>query len=137
MAPSAGVETHTEPAGPDPGLLGFCGAGSGNGAIPVCGPCAIVTDTAAQLACGVPEPVLVPPLLPLELEPLPPEDELPGLVVVAGVDGLLLAGVVAVICERPPQALAATMRQLVASTSSRFRLPIREGASRETAGMPT
>jgi len=48
VAPLAGVETHTDPAGPDPGLLGLAGAGSGNGATPVLGPFAMVTGTTAH-----------------------------------------------------------------------------------------
>ena len=103
---------HTDPAGPGPGLLGFAGAGSGKGATPLCGPCAMATGTAAQLPCAVPEPVPapLPPPLPL-FEPLPPGAG------VAGAEGVLAGGAVDVICERPPQALATTIKDAVTKTS--------------------
>jgi hypothetical protein len=53
VAPFAGVLTHTDPAGPGPGLLGFDGAESGNGATPELGPFAITIGTAWQDCCGV------------------------------------------------------------------------------------
>src|SRR5690242_2079881 len=112
VAPSAGVKMQTDPAEPGPGLAGLAGAESGKGATPVCGPCAIMIGTAAQFDCGVPE---FPPALPPPLLPLPP----PGLEV-EGVVGGVGAGVVDVICERPPQALAPTSRQAIASTLPAF-----------------
>jgi hypothetical protein len=44
---------------------------------------------------------------------------------------------VAVIDERPPQALAATMRQTVPRTSTRFRPFFKAPASAEAAELPT
>ena len=48
MAPSAGSETHTDPAEEAPGFGGGSGAGAGNGAVPLVGPCAISTVTVGQ-----------------------------------------------------------------------------------------
>jgi hypothetical protein len=119
---------HTEPDGPGPGLLGFAGAGSGKGATPLCGPRAMATGTAAQLPCAVPEPV--PPLPPPGFEPLPLA--LPPGPGVAGAEGGLAGGAVDVICERPPHALATTIKHALTRTTSLFRQPFRPGSARNT-----
>ena len=130
LAPFAGVEMHTDPAGPGPGLLGFAGAGSGKGATPLCGPCAMTTGTAAQLPCGVPEPLPVPLPAPLPLfEPLPPGAG------IAGAEGVLAGGAVEVICERPPQALASTIKHAVTKTTSLLRPLARIGSTGSAAGL--
>ncbi|MGZ4814598.1 MAG: hypothetical protein ACXVZV_04280 [Terriglobales bacterium] len=52
VAPSAGVDTHTEPADVLPGFGAGMGAGAGKGATPVCGPALISTCTVGHVLGG-------------------------------------------------------------------------------------
>lgn len=53
LAPSAGVETQTEPSEVDPGVGGGVGAAVGNGATPLLGPTLSSTVTVGHEAVGV------------------------------------------------------------------------------------
>ena len=75
VAPSAGVETQTEPAEVVPGFGAGVGAGAGNGAVPLVGPCAIATVTVGQEAALVPDPEEPDPDEPEPLEPDPEDPE--------------------------------------------------------------
>ncbi|HUN87602.1 MAG TPA: hypothetical protein VMU28_02365 [Terriglobales bacterium] len=102
-APSAGVETQTDPAEVAPGFGGGSGAAGGNFA-PLCGPCAIATVTVGHEACGAglgsePE-LLVPEALEPELELEVPEPEV---VPELEVEEVLVTPPVDVACGLPPQ----------------------------------